>query len=82
MVTVTVRELVGLVRVRVRSWVMYYVYGRPHKDRNVCVCAYVCVHACSANHANMTMSDPTVGTDFARQRCEACEQTRLIRRMF
>lgn len=48
----------------------------------MCVCVYVCVRTCSANHTNMTMSEPTVGTDFARQRAEACEQTRLIRRMF
>lgn len=81
MVRLSVRELAELVRVRVRSWVMCYACERPHKDRNVCLCVCVCAHMFSKPH-KQTMSEPTVGTDFARQRAEACEQTRLIRRMF
>lgn len=35
---VRVRDLVEMVGIKIRGWVMYYVFERPHKDRNVRMC--------------------------------------------
>lgn len=43
--------------VSVRSWLRYYVYGSPRKDRNVCVCACPSV--------------PVLGTTAGRNSCSS-----------
>lgn len=50
----------GLVgKVRVRSWLMYFLYESPHKDRNVRLCVCVCVYNSKLERQCRCMFSPT-----------------------